>query len=529
MKHFAELFSALDQTTKTNAKVAALATYFREAPDDDKLWTIALLSHKRPRRTVTTTLLREWAAEAAEIPLWLFEEAYPVVGDLAETIALVLPMPVAESDNSMSDWIKVIKGLEGKDDNEKKHQILLAWQALGSTERFLFNKIITGGFRIGVSQKLMTRALAQATGIDEPLLAHRLMGDWSPETKTFTELVLSDDPRENLSRPYPFYLAHPVEGEPDALGPPEEWIAERKWDGIRGQVIIRGGEIYVWSRGEELVTDRFPEFSPFKDFLPDGTVLDGEILPWREGHPLDFQTLQTRINRKSVSKKLLNEAPVVLKAYDLLESGGQDIRDHPFSARRQALEDLVARNNVGGTLMLSPVVPFQSWADLADERAMSRDYGSEGLMLKRKESPYLAGRKKGDWWKWKVNPLTIDAVMIYAQSGHGRRANLFTDLTFAVWRGNELVPCAKAYSGLTDAEFNELTRWIRKNTLERFGPVRSVNAEHVFEIAFEGIQRSSRHKSGVALRFPRIHRWRRDKPIEEANTLSDLEALLPAM
>lgn len=527
MKRFARLFAELDQTTKTNAKVAALAEYFREAGESDKLWTIALLSHKRPRRTVTTTLLREWAAEAAGIPDWLFEESYPIVGDLAETIALILPPANTASDKTLSDWIAIVKDLQGVDDEEKKRQILEAWQTLDRTERFLFNKIITGGFRIGVSQKLMTRALAQATGIDEPLLAHRLMGDWTPDTTDFANLVLADNPGENLSRPYPFNLAHPIESEVEELGRPEDWSAEHKWDGIRGQVILRGGELYVWSRGEELVTDRFPEFAAFKDFLPDGTVLDGEILPWRDNRPLGFQTLQTRINRKTVSKKLLSEAPVIFKAYDLLEEEGEDIREKPFIIRRRALEALIVKNDIGGTLRLSPLVEFDAWEDLVSERENSREVGSEGLMLKRKQSPYLAGRKKGDWWKWKVNPLTVDAVMIYAQSGHGRRANLFTDLTFAVWHGNDLVPFTKAYSGLTDAEFNELTRWVRKNTLERFGPVRSVKAEHVFEIAFEGIQRSRRHKSGIALRFPRIHRWRRDKPVAEANSLADLEALLP--
>ena len=527
MKDFAELFRRLDQTTKTNAKVAALADYFRAASDDDKMWTIALLSHRRPKRTVTTTVLREWAAGAAGIPLWLFEEAYPIVGDLAETIALVLPPKSADSEKTLTDWITVIKGLKDLDDAEKKRLVLDAWSRLDTTERFLFNKLITGGFRIGVSQKLMTRALARATEIDENALAHRLMGDWTPDNTTFEQLILSEDPLENLSRPYPFYLAYALEGELDALGAPADWCAEHKWDGIRGQAIVRGGELYVWSRGEELVTERFPEFTTLTDFLPDGTVIDGEILPWRDGRPLGFQTLQTRIGRKAVSKKLLSDAPVVLKAYDLLERSGDDFREQPFAERRSALENLVANNSAGGVLLLSPLVPFASWDDLARERDTARERGSEGLMLKRKDSPYRSGRRKGDWWKWKVDPFTIDAVMIYAQSGHGRRANLFTDLTFAVWRDDELVPFAKAYSGLTDAEFNELTRWVRRNTVERFGPVRSVKPEHVFEIAFEGIQKSTRHKSGVALRFPRIHRWRRDKTIHDANSLADLKALLP--
>lgn len=529
MKRFADLFARLDQTTKINAKLDALVDYFNTAPEPDRLWTIALLSQRRPRRTVTATMLREWASEEAGIPLWLFEEAYPIVGDLAETIALVLPPAEKESDASLSDWMEHIRKLGDLPDADRKQGILDAWRQLGRDERFLFNKLITGGFRIGVSQKLMTRALARATGIEENLLAHRLMGDWTPRTTTYDDLILSEDPLDDLSRPYPFYLAYALEAEPESLGDPAEWIAERKWDGIRGQAIMRGGELFVWSRGEELVTDRFPEFAALTDFLPDGTVLDGEILPWRDDRPLGFQQLQTRIGRKTVTKKLLADAPVILKAYDLLERGGEDIRERPFAERRAALEHLIDNNDAGGVLRLSPVVPFESWEELAAERENAREHAAEGLMLKRRDSPYRSGRRKGDWWKWKVDPLTVDAVMIYAQPGHGRRANLFTDFTFAVWREGELVPFTKAYSGLTDVEFNELTRWIRRNTIERFGPVRSVTPHHVFEIAFEGIQKSARHKSGIALRFPRIHRWRRDKPIAEANTLEDLHALLESI
>ncbi|MEM9684889.1 MAG: cisplatin damage response ATP-dependent DNA ligase, partial [Pseudomonadota bacterium] len=402
MKRFAELFRRLDQTTKTNAKVDALADYFRTATDSDKMWTIALLSHRRPKRTVTTTVLREWAAEAAGIPLWLFEEAYPIVGDLAETIALVLPPASAENEKSLTEWIETIQALRDLEDAEKKQRIVDAWGQLDSTERFLFNKLITGGFRIGVSQKLMTRALSRATEIDENALAHRLMGDWTPDNSSFEDLVLSENPLENLSRPYPFYLAYALEGEPDNLGRPDEWCAEHKWDGIRGQAIVRGGELYVWSRGEELMTGRFPEFTPFVDYLPDGTVIDGEILPWRDDRPLGFQTLQTRIGRKSVSKKLLADAPVVLKAYDLLERSGADMRERPFAERRSALEELVSNNSAGGVLLLSPLVEFSCWDDLADERDTARERGSEGLMLKRKDSHYRSGRRKGDWWKWKV-------------------------------------------------------------------------------------------------------------------------------
>ncbi|MDU8946575.1 ATP-dependent DNA ligase [Ovoidimarina sediminis] len=528
MHRFATLFTRLDQTTKTNTKVAALAAYFREAPEDDRLWTIALLSGRRPRRTVTTTLLREWAAERAGIPLWLFEEAYPIVGDLAETIALVLPPPETRIERSLADWIGEIRALAEVDEAERKRAILAAWNGLETTERFVFNKLITGGFRMGVSRKLMTRALAQATGLDEADLAHRLMGDWTPEKVSFSELIHAPDPAADLSRPYPFYLAYQLDVEPDALGAPGDWAAEYKWDGIRGQLIRRGGTWHLWSRGEELMTDRFPELAAALDFLPEGTVIDGEVLAWAEGRPLPFARLQKRIGRKTVPKKLLAEAPAILHAYDLLEWDGRDIRALPFADRRARLEEMLADVPDTAPFLASPLISFENWEALAEARAASRDRAAEGVMLKRRDAPYRDGRRKGDWWKWKVDPLVIDAVMIYAQQGHGRRANLFTDFTFAVWNGNDLVPFTKAYSGLTDAEFREITAWVRRNTLERYGPVRAVRPEHVFEIAFEGIQESPRHKSGIALRFPRMNRWRKDKPLAEANTLDDLKAMLAA-
>lgn len=526
MQLFSRLFTRLDQTTGTNSKVAALAQYFAEAAPLDRLWTVAILSRRRPKRTVTTTLLRTWAAERSALPPWLFEETYHVVGDLAETIARILPPPVQQSNQPLSYWITYIQSLAGLEEAERRARVIAAWEQLDYTGRFIFNKLITGGFRMGVSQKLMTRALAQYTGIDENTLAHRLMGDWSPDTTTFEQLILIADPNEDISKPYPFYLAHPLETPSEALGAIADWQVERKWDGIRGQVIVRAGEVFVWSRGEELVTPQFPEFHALAAALPDGTVLDGEIMPWQEGQPLPFHLLQTRIGRKQVTKSSLQKAPVILMAYDLLEYQGEDIRNLPLHRRRQLLEALLAANPTAGTVRLSELVVKADWAALQTERTNARAYFSEGLMLKRRDSVYRAGRKRGDWWKWKVDPLTIDAVLLYAQRGHGRRANLFSDFTFAVWDGEDLVPFTRAYSGLTDKELNEITAWVRQHTRERFGPVRSVEVQHVFEIAFEGIQRSGRHKSGVALRFPRISRWRRDKPVAEANTLQDLQAML---
>ena len=531
MKTFAQLIKKLDSTNKTNEKVAALTQYFLQANDADKIWTIAILSHRRPKRPVNTTLLRQWATEISGIPLWLFEESYHIVGDLAETIALILPLSEDsdENDKSLSQYIEEIIILRTLPENEKKKYLHDNWLALNYFERFVFNKIITGSFRIGVSQKLMTRALSKATEIDEDILAYKLMGDWTPETTTYKKLILEENEEDYLSKPYPFYLAYAVEQDFQTdLNPISDWSFEHKWDGIRSQVIVRNDEVFVWSRGEELVTDKYPEFQRFLGHLPNGTVLDGEILPFGEGEIGNFNALQTRIGRKNLSKALLTKTPVILNAYDILEWEGKDIRSMEFSKRREILDKLIqncACDEIG--LYLSDTMSFETWEEAAAERDMARERRSEGLMLKRKDSPYLVGRKKGDWWKWKSDPFTIDAVLTYAMRGHGRRANLYTDYTFGLWDGEQLVTFAKAYSGLTDAEFRQVDAWIKKNTLERFGPVRSVTPHHVFEIAFEGIAESSRHKSGIATRFPRIIRWRKDKPIAEANTLDDLKALIP--
>lgn len=539
MKNFAQLIKLLDSTNKTTVKVQALANYFNEANNADKVWTIAILSHRRPPRPVNTTMLREWASELANIPLWLFEESYHIVGDLAETIALVVPTAKQSSKKSLTTFLEEMISLKKESDEQKKAYLFENWKVLNYYERFVFTKLITGGFRIGVSQKLMTRALAKATKIDEDILAYKLMGNWDPNTISFEQLILEENESDYLSKPYPFYLAYAIEGKVDDLGHVNEWSAEHKWDGIRSQVILRNDELFVWSRGEELVTDKYPEFNSFIGTIPNGTVIDGEILPYPKGAIGTFNDLQTRIGRKTISAALLKKVPVILKAYDLLEWQGKDIRNKPFLERRGILEKLFKSVTVSATssgvetpLHLSETLHFSSWIEVALERERSREKHSEGLMLKRKDSPYLVGRKKGDWWKWKVDPLTIDAVLTYAMRGHGRRSNLFTDYTFALWDENEkgekeLVTFAKAYSGLTDAEFRKLDAWIKKHTLERFGPVRSVTPHHVFEIAFEGIALSKRHKSGVATRFPRMLRWRQDKNIREANSLDDLKALIP--
>lgn len=532
MKQFALLIKELDNTNKVNPKVEALASYFQQAADEDRVWTIALLSHRRPPRPINTTLLREWAGEVAGIEPWLFEESYHIVGDLAETIALVLPAPIQESEKSLAAFLEEMIWLKSQSDMVKKSYLIDNWKQLDYYERFVFCKLITGGFRIGVSQKLMTRALSKATGIEEDVLAYRLMGNWDPQQISFQDLVVEPRAEDQLSKPYPFFLAHALEDaffEEESAG---DWSAEHKWDGIRAQLILREGNHFIWSRGEELVTDKYPELAILKDHLPEGLVLDGELLPFPEGEIGDFALLQKRIGRKQLSKKLLESCPVILMAYDILEFNKQDLRGEPLQKRQQVLANLVQNLPENLPIKLSQPLMFSDWKGAAAERDRAREMRSEGLMLKRLNAPYRVGRKKGDWWKWKVDPYSIDAVLTYAMRGHGRRSNLFTDYTFALWHSvegkePELLTFAKAYSGLSDAEFREVDRWIKQHTLERFGPVRSVSPELVFEIAFEGISLSSRHKSGVATRFPRILRWRKDKKAAEANSLEDLKKLLP--
>ncbi len=527
MKQFASLIKQLGTSTKTNEKLDALSHYFASADDADKVWVIALFSGRRPKRMVSSAFLSLWCMEVAELPAWLFEECYHTVGDLGETIALLLPESNANKspDKSVSWFLESFIRLEKADEPVKKEFIISSWMAMSKDERFVFNKLLTGNFRIGVSQKMIVNALAKTVGLEPSVIAHRISGNWDPSTASFQELLSEEATNIDFSKPYPFYLAYALDTAVNDLGPESEWQAEWKWDGIRGQMIRRNNEIFVWSRGEELMTDKFPEYHALRDLLPDGIVLDGEIIPSIDKKPLPFALLQTRIGRKNVTKKHLQDAPIAFFAYDILEYEGQDIRELPLDKRRSLLEAIVA-NPGHPVLLLSPVINFSSWEQLAAIRESAREMGSEGIMLKRRSSAYQVGRKVGDWWKWKIDPLVIDAVMIYAQKGHGRRSNLYTDYTFAVKDGDKLVSFAKAYSGLTDKEFAEVDAFVKRNSLEKFGPVRTVKPELVFEIAFEGIAASNRHKSGVALRFPRINRWRKDKSPNDINTLDDLRKML---
>lgn len=528
MKAFADLYARLDETNKTGEKVAALTSYFGQAPAADAAWAVYFLTGRKPRQVVPSAKLWLWAVEASGLSAWLFEESYHAVGDIAETIALALPEPAQSSDRSLQHWVEQrLLPLRSMVEIEQRQALLDAWAELDRRQRFVWNKLITGAFRVGVSQQLVIRALAEVGGLEAAVVAHRLMGAWEPTAAAYEQLRATEAADADISRPYPFFLAHPLEGEPAELGDLSDWQVEWKWDGIRAQLIRRQGQVFLWSRGEELVTDRYPEIAQAGGLLPQGAVIDGEILSWKSGVVQPFGHLQRRIGRKTLGKKILQDVPVVLMAYDLLEHDGADIRTLPLLERRARLEQIVASLPTDWSLLLSPMIACASWQELAALRDESRSRNVEGMMLKRRSSPYRVGRQRGDWWKWKISPFTIDAVLIYAQRGSGKRASLYTDYTFGLWDEGRLVPVAKAYSGLTDEEIRQVDAFVRRHTVEKFGPVRTVKPELVFELAFEGIQRSMRHKSGVAVRFPRMARWRTDKKAEEADTLAALKKLLP--
>jgi len=527
MRAFSELYEELDTTTSTNLKVAAMVRYFNAAPPADAAWATYILSGHRMKRFIGPALLYRWLIEECGLPEWLVEESRATVGDLAETIALLTESEQARQapEISLAEWIEGrLLPLRSADEPRQREAVVEWWRTLPYRDSFLVNKFLTGSLRVGVSELLVTRALSEVLSMARPDVSRRLMGEWFPSAELWESLRSGAAPVEDASAPYPFFLASPLEGEPSALGDRDQWQAEWKWDGIRSQLIKRRGECFIWSRGEDLVTDRFPEITSAASRLPDGVVLDGELVAWRDGAIRPFADLQQRIGRKKVTAEILKSVPVRFLAYDLLEEDYEDLRLLSLRERRARLEKIVAA--APEAIDISEVITAESWDELAELRAQSRTRSVEGLMLKALEAPYATGRQRGSWWKWKIEPYSFDAVMLYAQPGHGRRSNQYTDYTFGVWKGEELVPVAKAYSGLSNAEITELDRWIRGHTTEKFGPVRSVEPTQVFELAYEGIAASTRHKSGIALRFPRIARRRPDKPASEANTLADLQGVL---
>ena len=531
MRRFADLYQRLDRLTATNDRRRALVEYFRDCPAEDLAWAIHLLSGGKVggarRKLATTGELRDWVGEVSGNPAWLVEESYHHVGDLAETLTLLLPAPTTSApERGLSNWItQVLWPVANAEPAVRRAVIVEAWDGLQDAERLVFNKLLTGSLRVGVSQGLVQQALAEVSGLEVAVIAQRLMGTWEPSAAFATRLLSHEVQPGDASSPYTFQLASPLEGDAQGLGPIDAWLLEWKWDGIRLQLIHRQGEVALWSRGEERLDGRFPEVEAMASLLPT-CVLDGELLAWDSvaGHPRSFGALQTRIQRRKPGPKVLADTPVAMVAYDLLELDGRDLRDEPLHVRRAHLVDLVTRL-AHPALQLSARIDAPDWASAAELRAQARERGVEGLMLKRAQSAYVGGRKRGDWWKWKIEPMTIDAVLVYAQAGHGRRSNLYTDYTFALWDEDRLVPVAKAYSGLTDAEIMKLDRWIRAHTRERFGPVRSVAPELVFELGFEAVNKSSRHKSGIATRFPRILRWRIDKLAADADALATLAGM----
>lgn len=584
MKRMAELYLELDRSTATLDKRAAIIRYFREAPPEDAVWGLWLLSGGKIGKVANTRELREWIVAESGIPEWLVAESHDHVGDLAETLTLLLDDPAdatanggaepdavpaaaavggddrsgnasasvsgeADFDGSDADddaepprngaprsphvadiplhvWIEQrLYPVAGRDPALRHAAVLAGWRGLAYDQRLVFNKLLTGALRVGVSQRLVQQALAELSGVDISRIAQRMLGGFQPTAAFLRDLLTHEELPGDRRQPYPFFLASPLEADPASLGPVGDWLLEWKWDGIRLQLIRRGGEIALWSRGEERLDGRFPEIEAAAESLPRDCVIDGELLGWREGdRPLPFTALQTRIQRRKPGARTLADTPVRVLAYDLLELDGIDLREQPLHDRRAALEALLSAH-ADPRIAVSPRVHVEGWEQAACLREDARERCVEGLMLKRADSAYQSGRRRGDWWKWKIDPLTIDAVLIYAQSGHGRRSNLYTDYTFGLWDGDALVPVAKAYSGLDDKEILKLDRWIRSHTLERFGPVRSVQPHHVFELGFEAVNVSTRHKSGIAVRFPRILRWRHDKPFAEADRLETLRSL----
>lgn len=527
MQSFSRLYQTLDQTTSTNAKVTAMVQYFDDASASDAAWAAYFLSGRRLKRLIGAATLRSWLYASCDLPQWLIDDTYASVGDLAETIALLVAQAnKPQQQHSLAEWVErhILPLRDAETLIQEKH-ITSWWSTQNYEHCFIINKLLTGALRVGVSQILLARAVAEYADLPRALILHRLMGEWVPDERFWEQLISKDSCESIPSRPYPFCLASPLENEPQALGEVSQWIAEWKWDGIRAQLIRREGQTYLWSRGEELIGERFPEIINASKQLPDGSVLDGEILPWNTEGVMPFAQLQRRIGRKNVGKKLLAEVPCIFLAYDVMEYESIDIRQQPFDHRLNHLDSLISSLE-HPCIRQSEILQSDSWCALTRQRSESRARHVEGLMLKQIAAPYETGRKRGLWWKWKVEPYTVDAVMLYAQAGHGKRANLYTDYTFGVWHEGTLVPIAKAYSGLDNKEISELDKWIRKHTLEKFGPVRSVETQQVFELAFEGINLSTRHKSGIAVRFPRIARWRRDLASKDADTLEQVKALI---
>jgi ATP-dependent DNA ligase len=542
MNRFAALLDRLAYESGRNAKLRLLEDYFRTTPDPERGYALAAITGALSFRHAKPGLIRALIAERTD-PV-LFAMSYDYVGDLSETVALMWPAPPRSDGTTVPSLSVVVTTLAtlGKAELPAK---LAGWlDALDETGRWALLKLVTGALRIGVSARLAKTAVA-ALGKREPDEVELVWPSLTPPYADLFAWIEGRAARPASEDPAPFrppMLSHAIEEADFASLDPADFVAEWKWDGIRVQAaagqLADGRRIArLYSRTGEDISGAFPDLAEALDF--DG-ALDGELLIMREGRVQSFNVLQQRLNRKTVSAKLLADFPAHLRAYDLLVDGDRDLRGEPFEMRRAQLDAFVERL-AAPRIDLSPQVPFSTWEALAAARADPARAGAgddaeavEGVMIKQRASPYLPGRPKGPWWKWKRDPFMIDAVLMYAQRGHGKRSSFYSDYTFGVWTdteaGDELVPVGKAYFGFTDAELAEIDRFVRRNTVSRFGPVREVthsrDAGLVFEVAFEGLQRSTRHKSGIAMRFPRINRLRWDKPPRDADRLDTLVALL---
>jgi len=526
---FADLLERLVFTPSRNAKIALLRRYFTTQPDPDRGFALAAITGELAFATAKPGLIRELAAARTD-PV-LFDWSYDYVGDLAETVALIWPArPPTAAPPRLTEVVETLRTAP----KSALPGVVAEWlDSADASTRLALLKLITGGLRVGASARLAKIALAESAAPEAgPIAADDVEEVWHglspPYLSLFAWLEGHQQKPDPADQPVfrPPMLAHPLEAADLAALHPADWRAEWKWDGIRVQVVATAGGRRLFSRGAEDISAGFPEILEAMTFH---AVLDGELLVLRDGPDgitvAPFADLQQRLNRKTVTAAMMQRFPVGIRLYDLLFDGTEDIRPLPFDQRRTRLETWLAREKPP-RMDLSPAIRFSSLNELMVLRDGARAAAIEGLMLKRGDSPYLPGRVKGQWWKWKRDPLTVDAVLMYAQRGHGKRSSFYSDYTFGLWRDDELVPVGKAYFGFTDQELLFLDRWVRNHTTARFGPVREVEKQLVLEVAFDAVQLSNRHKSGVAMRFPRLARLRTDKPAAEADRLETLMALV---
>lgn len=523
MKFYAELYKALKRNNRESDILELLIDYFSKVCERDKIWTLYILSEGKVKKKFRSQLLKECACEYTGIPDWLFEESYRFTGDLIETLSLILPEKETDSHRTLSGWMDFVNTINLTDESEMKEKIIKAWKDLDHSEKYVFNKLITGSLRSGLKDKVLIKALSEFFNIEPNIIARRLKSEWHPDKISFKELFSGDDPNDVISKPYAFFTEEVMETESEELGLPGDWLAEWKFTGIRVQIIFRQGDIFIWTEDEDLITDKFPEFENLKNILPEGTVFEGVLLCYGNGKPLPLTYLKTRTGRKNINRKTMIEFPVVFIAYDILEYNGNDIRHKVLAERKEIISNIKSQISNSELLKFSQEINFKDWEELRKMRAKSGDFKAKGILLKKKISVRLP-ECKDKFLIWKPEPLSIDTVLIYAMKGE--RTDLFTEYTFGIWDEGKLVSIAKVNSGLTEVEIREVSEFVKNNTLEKFGPVRTVKPELVFEIAFESISESKRHKSGLVLHLPGITRWKKDKKIEEVFILENLKKLI---